>query len=109
MIDPGSRYVRPSLPAGQGHVVTAAPAIRTRRYTGGTRCSDHAVALTTRPGQRPSSTKTRRLPDGADVYHYLEIVLDHGRTRKVRVDRDLWKSVSKNDISATRAALDTIW
>jgi hypothetical protein len=47
--------------------------------------------------------KTRANPDGANLYHYLKVKLSDGTTSKIRVDRDLWESLSDGDAIVKRA------
>jgi hypothetical protein len=42
-------------------------------------------------------TKSRRNTDGFNLYHYVEVALADGTTRKVRVDRKLWKALADGD------------
>jgi hypothetical protein len=41
--------------------------------------------------------KSRGMTDGANLYRYLTVRMSTGRSRKVRVDRDLWDSVAQGD------------
>jgi hypothetical protein len=42
--------------------------------------------------------KSRGLLDGSNMYRRLTIRLADGTTSKVRVDRDLWSTVTEGDI-----------
>jgi hypothetical protein len=46
---------------------------------------------------------SRANPDGSNLYHYLKVKLSDGTTRKIRVDGDLWESVSGGDAIVKRA------
>lgn len=37
--------------------------------------------------------KTRRATDGSNLYHYAKLRLQDGTTKKVRLDKDLWRSL----------------
>lgn len=47
--------------------------------------------------------KSRGLLDGANMYRRLKIRLVDGSTKKVRIDRELWDSVTEGDIVAKAA------
>ncbi|MEV3860799.1 hypothetical protein AB0J38_41640 [Streptomyces sp. NPDC050095] len=41
--------------------------------------------------------KSRNMPDGSNMYHYVKVELSDGHTKKFRVDKDLWTSVDVGD------------
>lgn len=41
--------------------------------------------------------KKRGMSDGSSMYHYLKVQLADGTTKRVRVRRDLWRSVEEGD------------
>mgnify|MGYP001064016179 CR=1 FL=1 len=41
--------------------------------------------------------KSRAMYDGANLYRKLEVQLDDGETRDVKVNRDLWKTLEVGD------------
>ncbi|MFD9789859.1 hypothetical protein ACFWXK_02790 [Streptomyces sp. NPDC059070] len=41
--------------------------------------------------------KTRRATDGSNLYHYVEIRLQDGTSKKVRVEKALWESLTPGD------------
>ncbi|HZX04597.1 DUF7489 domain-containing protein [Kribbella sp.] len=47
--------------------------------------------------------KSRAMYDGANLYRKLEVQLDGGEVRDVKVKRDLWKSLEVGD-RVTKAA-----
>ncbi|GAA3119793.1 hypothetical protein JOF29_006432 [Kribbella aluminosa] len=47
--------------------------------------------------------KSRAMYDGANLYRKLEVELDGGEVRDVKVNRDLWKSLEVGD-RVTKAA-----
>ncbi|NEB73666.1 hypothetical protein G3I40_00160 [Streptomyces sp. SID14478] len=40
---------------------------------------------------------SRGMLDGANMYHFVQVRCADGQTRKVRVDRRLWKSLAVGD------------
>lgn len=47
--------------------------------------------------------KKRGMTDGSTMFYYLKLRLGDGTTKRVRVRRDLWKSVEEGDF-VTKAA-----
>ncbi|MEV4003458.1 hypothetical protein [Actinomadura sp. NPDC049753] len=41
--------------------------------------------------------KSRNMPDGSNLYHYLKVTFSDGKSKKIRVDGSLWNSVSEGD------------
>jgi hypothetical protein len=41
--------------------------------------------------------KTRSSPDGQNMYHYVQLTLNGGQTRRVRIRGKLWKGLSVGD------------
>ncbi|MFB8181530.1 hypothetical protein ACFC8N_37020 [Streptomyces sp. NPDC055966] len=41
--------------------------------------------------------KTREAPDGSNHYHYVEVRLQDGTTKKARIDKALWESLATGD------------
>jgi hypothetical protein len=41
--------------------------------------------------------KSRNMPDGSNLYHYLEVTFTDGKTKKIRVKGSLWDSLSTGD------------
>ncbi|MFE6889368.1 hypothetical protein [Streptomyces sp. NPDC057694] len=48
------------------------------------------------------------MTDGSNMYRYVEIRLADGSTTKVRVGRDLWKSVEAGDRIVKRPGADPV-
>ncbi|GGQ27876.1 hypothetical protein BKA00_006202 [Actinomadura coerulea] len=47
--------------------------------------------------------KSRNMPDGSNLYHYLKVAFTDGKSRKIRVDGSLWNAVSEGDGIVKRA------
>ncbi|CAM5274163.1 hypothetical protein SSPIM334S_07512 [Streptomyces spiroverticillatus] len=41
--------------------------------------------------------KSRGMSDGSNMYHYVQVRLEDGTTKKVRVDGTLWESLTTGD------------
>lgn len=41
--------------------------------------------------------KTRSMPDGSNLYHYVEVRLDDGTSKKARIEKALWESLTTGD------------
>ncbi|WP_338693050.1 hypothetical protein V2W30_01820 [Streptomyces sp. Q6] len=41
--------------------------------------------------------KTRRAPDGSNLYHYVELRLTDGSRKKIRVEKELWENLDAGD------------
>ncbi|MER5887900.1 hypothetical protein ABT160_29130 [Streptomyces sp. NPDC001941] len=41
--------------------------------------------------------KSRGMTDGSSLYHYVEVRLQDGTTKKARIDGTLWESLSEGD------------
>ncbi len=52
--------------------------------------------------------KSRGLLDGSNLYRRLTIRLVDGSTTKVRVDRELWNSVTEGDLVTKAAGEDPV-
>ncbi|GAA1608539.1 MULTISPECIES: DUF7489 domain-containing protein [Kribbella] len=50
--------------------------------------------------------KSRAMYDGANLYRKLEVRLDGGEVRDVKVKRDLWKSLEVGDRVSKAAGAD---
>ncbi|MGI5204991.1 DUF7489 domain-containing protein [Spirillospora sp. CA-108201] len=50
--------------------------------------------------------KSRTMPDGSNLYHYLKVTFTDGTSKKIRVDGSLWESVSPGDQIVKRAGSD---
>lgn len=50
--------------------------------------------------------KSRNMPDGSNLYHYLKVTFTGGGSKKIRVDGSLWNSVSEGDRIVKRAGSD---
>ncbi|MFF0269315.1 hypothetical protein [Kribbella sp. NPDC004536] len=50
--------------------------------------------------------KSRAMYDGANLYRKLEVQLDSGEVRDVKVKRDLWKSLEVGDRLSKEADAD---
>lgn len=48
-------------------------------------------------------TRSRGMPDGSFLYHYIKIELTDGSTRQIRVDRALYDAVNVGDSIIKRA------
>lgn len=53
-------------------------------------------------------SKSRNMPDGSNMYHYVEARFDDGKTSKLRIDGELWKSLSEGDRIAKEAGEDPV-
>jgi hypothetical protein len=54
------------------------------------------------------TAKSRNMPDGSNLYHYLEVAFTDGKTKKIRVKGSLWESLSPGDQITKRAGSDTV-
>ncbi|GLY74957.1 DUF7489 domain-containing protein [Actinoallomurus iriomotensis] len=52
--------------------------------------------------------KSRNMPDGSNLYHYLEVTFTDGKTKKIRVDRSLWDSLNPGDQIVKQAGSDPV-
>ncbi|MGW2209346.1 DUF7489 domain-containing protein [Streptomyces sp. NPDC001781] len=64
-----------------------------------------------KPGQDDAregtvSDKSRGMLDGSDMYHFVELRLENGESTKVRVGRQLWKSLALGDRLVKRPGQD---
>ncbi|MEV0095798.1 hypothetical protein [Streptomyces sp. NPDC050738] len=50
--------------------------------------------------------KSRNMPDGSNMYHYVKLRLTDGETRKVRIDGTLWESLKEGDAVTKRPGAD---
>lgn len=50
--------------------------------------------------------KSRNMPDGSNLYHYLKVTFTDGKTKKIRVEGSLWNAVSPGDEIVKRAGAD---
>ncbi|GAA1366804.1 DUF7489 domain-containing protein [Streptomyces beijiangensis] len=41
--------------------------------------------------------KSRNIPDGSNMYHYIKVELTEGQTKKFRVDKALWETLEVGD------------
>lgn len=41
--------------------------------------------------------KSRNMPDGSNMYHYVEIEFTDGKVKKVRIDGSLWDALTPGD------------
>lgn len=41
--------------------------------------------------------KSRNMPDGSSMYYYVTVQFTDGHTKKIRIDRDLWESLSEDE------------
>ena len=41
--------------------------------------------------------KSRNMPDGSSMYYYVTVQFTDGDTKKIRIDRDLWESLSEDE------------
>ncbi|MET7290141.1 hypothetical protein [Streptomyces sp. NPDC005573] len=51
--------------------------------------------------------KSRGMLDGSNLYHHVEVRLPEG-VRKLRISRDLWKSVAEGDRLVKRPGADPV-
>ena len=42
-------------------------------------------------------TKKRNMPDGSNMYHYIEVRLSDGKTKKFRIPERLWDGLAEGD------------
>ncbi|MXQ67858.1 hypothetical protein GQ466_27940 [Actinomadura rayongensis] len=50
--------------------------------------------------------KSRNAPDGSNLYHYVEVALNDGGTKKIRVARALWDALTPGDGIVKRTGSD---
>jgi hypothetical protein len=50
--------------------------------------------------------KSRNMPDGSNMYHYIKVSLANGETRKFRIDRTLWNGLSVGDTVVKKSGAD---
>lgn len=50
--------------------------------------------------------KSRGMLDGSNMYHFVEVRLADGEPVKVRIDRQLWKSIAVGDRVVKRPGAD---
>ncbi|MFI1170258.1 DUF7489 domain-containing protein [Streptomyces melanogenes] len=41
--------------------------------------------------------KTRGMTDGSNLYHYVEVRLQDGTTKKARIEKALWETLTTGD------------
>ncbi|WP_329119774.1 DUF7489 domain-containing protein [Streptomyces sp. NBC_01465] len=41
--------------------------------------------------------KSRNMPDGSNMYHYIHVELSDGHTKKFRIDKELWAALEIGD------------
>ncbi|GGP55226.1 DUF7489 domain-containing protein [Streptomyces melanogenes] len=41
--------------------------------------------------------KTRGMTDGSNLYHYVEVRLQDGTTKKARIEKALWETLNTGD------------
>lgn len=52
--------------------------------------------------------KKRNMPDGSNMYHYVEIKLSDGKTKKFRISGDLWSTLEVGDSLLKEAGADPV-
>ncbi|MFF7385510.1 hypothetical protein [Streptomyces griseoluteus] len=66
-----------------------------------------------KPGQDDAwegvvTDKSRGMLDGANMYHFAELRLEDGASTKVRIGRQLWKSLAVGDRLVKRPGEDPV-
>lgn len=54
------------------------------------------------------TAKSRRMPDGSNLYHYIEVTFTDGATKKVRIKGAFWDSLRTGDHIVKRAGSDPV-
>jgi hypothetical protein len=54
------------------------------------------------------TAKSRNMPDGSNLYHYLEVAFTDGKTKKIRVNGSLWESLRAGDRIVKKAGSDPV-
>ncbi|MFD0687303.1 DUF7489 domain-containing protein [Actinomadura fibrosa] len=54
------------------------------------------------------TAKSRNMPDGSNLYHYVEVAFSDGKTRKIRVKGSLWESLRPGDQIVKNAGSDPV-
>ncbi|GAA3221633.1 hypothetical protein GCM10010468_46890 [Actinocorallia longicatena] len=54
------------------------------------------------------TAKSRNMPDGSNLYHYVEIALPDGKARKIRVKGSLWDSLRPGDKVVKRTGSEPV-
>ncbi|MDL4813743.1 DUF7489 domain-containing protein [Actinomadura opuntiae] len=52
--------------------------------------------------------KSRKMSDGSNLYRYLEVAFTGGGSKKIRVRRSLWDSLSTGDQIVKRPGSDPV-
>ncbi|MFE6741096.1 DUF7489 domain-containing protein [Streptomyces tubercidicus] len=52
--------------------------------------------------------KSRGMLDGSNMYHFVEVRLADGESRKLRISRRLWKSIEVGDRIVKRPGADPV-
>ncbi|MBJ7901832.1 hypothetical protein ACIQMP_13770 [Streptomyces sp. NPDC091385] len=66
-----------------------------------------------KPGQDDSwegvvTDKSRGMLDGSNMYHFVQLRLPDGESRKIRIPRRLWKEVTVGDRLVKRPGSDPV-
>lgn len=54
------------------------------------------------------TAKSRNMPDGSNLYHYLDVTFTDGKSKKIRVNGSLWDSLSTGDQIIKQAGSDPV-
>ncbi|MBO2455418.1 hypothetical protein J4573_50655 [Actinomadura barringtoniae] len=52
--------------------------------------------------------KSRNMPDGSNMYHYLEVTFTDGKKKKIRVKGGLWETLNAGDQIIKQAGSDPV-
>ena len=52
--------------------------------------------------------KSRKMPDGSNLYHYLDVTFTDGKSKKIRVKGSFWDSLRPGDQIIKQAGSDPV-
>lgn len=52
--------------------------------------------------------KSRNMPDGSNLYHYLDVTFTDGKSKKIRVNRSFWDSLRPGDQIIKQSGSDPV-
>ena len=54
------------------------------------------------------TAKSRNMPDGSNLYHYLDVTFTDGKSKKIRVNGSFWDSLRPGDQILKQAGSDPV-
>jgi hypothetical protein len=54
------------------------------------------------------TAKSRNMPDGSNLYHYLDVTFTDGKSKKIRVKGSFWDSLRPGDQIIKQAGSDPV-